>query len=153
MVAGVLALIAITSTIGFMLRAPKPPQPLQAVRLSADIGADASLYTALGTAAIFSPDGTRLALLAIGSDQKRRIYVRSLDQLQATALPGTENARDPFFSPDGQWIGFFADGKLKKISVQGGAAVTLCDASDDRGGSWGDDGMIVFEPGQPGGLI
>ena len=145
--AGALALIAIAFAIGFVLRAPKPPQPLQAVRLSAEIGADASLYTAFGPAAILSPDGTRLALVASGADQKRRIYVRSLDQLQATALSGTENARDPFFSPDGQWIGFFADGKLKKISVQGGAAVTLCDAPDDRGGSWGDDGTIVFAPG------
>ena len=60
-----------------------------------------------GASAILSPDGTRLALVATGADQKRRIYVRSLDQLQATALSGTENARDPFFSPDGQWIGFF----------------------------------------------
>ena len=139
--AAVLALTAIAFAIGFVLRAPKPQQPM---RLSAEIGADASLYTAYGPSAILSPDGTRLALLAAGSDQKRRIYVRSLDQLQATALSGTENARDPFFSPDGQWIGFFADGKLKKISVQGGAAVTLCDAPDDRGGSWGDDGTIVF---------
>src|SRR5207245_7857752 len=66
--------------------------------------------------------------------------------LQAAALSGTENARDPFFSPDGQWIGFFAGGKLEKISVQGGAAVTLCDVPDGRGGSWGDDGTIVFTP-------
>jgi Tol biopolymer transport system component len=147
-VAAVLALIAIAFAIGFVLRAPKPPQPLQAVRLTSEIGADASLYIAFGAAAILSPDGTRLALLASGADQKRRIYVRSLDQLQATALSGTENAGDPFFSPDGQWIGFFADGKLKKISAQGGAAVTLCDAPSDRGGSWGEDGTIVFTPDQ-----
>jgi len=139
-----LALIAITFAVGFVLRAPKPPQPVQSVRLSADIGADASLYTNIGPAAILSPDGTRLALVASGADQRRRIYVRSLDQLQATALSGTENARHPFFSPDGQWIGFFADGKLKKVSVQGGAAVMLSDAPNDRGGSWGDDGTIVF---------
>jgi Tol biopolymer transport system component len=142
-VAGVLAVIAIAFAIGFVLRAPKP---LQLLRLSAEIGADASLYTAFGASAILSPDGTRLALVAAGSDQKRRIYVRSLDQLQATALSGTENAGDPFFSPDGQWIGFFADGKLKKISAQGGAAVTLCDAPFDLGGSWGEDGTIVFTP-------
>ena len=66
--------------------------------------------------------------------------------MQATALSGTENARDPFFSPDGQWLGFFADGKLKKVSVDGGAAVILCDAPNDRGGSWGEDGTIVFSP-------
>jgi Tol biopolymer transport system component len=142
--AGALALIAVALAIGFALRAPKPPQPM---RLSAEIGADASLYTAFGPAAILSPDGTRLALVASGTDQKRRIYVRLLDQLQATVLSGTENAIDPFFSPDGQWIGFFADGKLKKISVQGGAAVTLCDVPADRGGSWGDDGAIVFTQG------
>jgi Tol biopolymer transport system component len=139
----VLALIAIALGIGFVLRAPKPSQPM---RLSAEIGVDASLDTSLGPSALLSPDGTRLALVAIGADEKRRMYVRSLDALQATALSGTENARDPFFSPDSQWIGFFADGKLKKISVQGGVAVTLCDAPTDRGGSWGEDGTIVFTP-------
>jgi len=141
--AATLTLIAVAFAIGFVLRAPKPPQPM---RLSAEIGADASLYITSGTSAILSTDGTQLALVAAGSDQKRRIHVRSLDQLQATALSGTENAVDPFFSPDGQWIGFFADGKLKKISVRGGAAVTLCDAPNDRGGSWGDDGTIAFAP-------
>jgi serine/threonine-protein kinase len=144
--AAALALIAIALAVGLVLRAPKPPQPVQAVRLSAEIGADASLYTTYGPSAILSPDGTRLALVAAGADQTRRIYVRSLDALQATALSGTENARDPFFSPDSRWIGFFSDGKLKKISVQGDVAVTLCDAPTDRGGSWGEDGTIVFTP-------
>jgi eukaryotic-like serine/threonine-protein kinase len=143
----VVAAVFVLSTIALaallVVRAPQPPQPL---RLSAEIGADANLYTDWGPAAILSPDGTRLAFVAAGSDQKRRIYVRSLDQLQATALSGTENARNPFFSPDGQWLGFFADGKLKKISTQGGAAVMLCDASNDRGGSWSEDGTIVFTP-------
>jgi Tol biopolymer transport system component len=139
----VLALVTIMLAIAFWLRAPRPPQPM---RLSAEIGVDASLDTTFGTSVILSPDGTRLALVARGADQKRRIYVRSLDQLQATALSGTEGAINPFFSPDGQWLGFFADGKLNKISVQGGAAVTLCDAPNGRGGSWGDDGTIVFAP-------
>jgi Tol biopolymer transport system component len=147
--AGALALVAIAFAIGFVLRAPKPLQP---VRLSAEIGVDATLYTEYGASAILSPDGTRLALVATGSDQKQRIYIRSLDQLQATVLSATENARDPFFSADGQWLGFFADGKLKKISVQGGAAVTLCDVPNDRGGSWGDDGSIVFTADNRGGL-
>ena len=144
--AALFILTTISFAIGFVLRAPKPPQPM---RLTAEIGADANLFTTSGPAAILSPDGTRLALLAAGSNQKLRLYVRSLDQLQATALSGTENARDPFFSPDGQWIGFFADGKVKKISVQGGAAVTLCDAVNDRGGSWGEDGTIVFTAAPP----
>ena len=143
-------MMTIASTAGFLLRAPKPPQPM---RLSAEIGADANLYIEFGASTILSPDGTRLALVATGSDQKQRIYIRSLDQLQATVFSGTENARDPFFSPDGQWIGFFADSKLKKISVQGGAPVTLCDAPNARGGSWGDDGSIVFTPDNRGTLF
>jgi len=147
--AAMLALIAIALSVVLVLRAPKPSQ---AMRLSADIGADASLSTAFGASAILSPDGMRLAFVASGADQRRRIYVRSLDQLQAAALSGTENARNPFFSPDGQWIGFFVDGKLKKIAIHGGAAVTICDAIDDRGGSWGDDGTIVFTPNNPGAL-
>jgi len=139
--AGALALIAIALAIGFVLRAPKPSQPM---RLSAEIGADGSLYTSSGASANLSPDGTRLAFVAVGADQQRRIYLRPLDQLQASVLSGTEGADNLFFSPDGQWIGFFAGGKLKKISVQGGAAVSLCDAPVNRGGSWGDDGTIVF---------
>jgi eukaryotic-like serine/threonine-protein kinase len=124
--AAILALTTIAFAIGFALRAPKPPQPM---RLSAEIGADASLYTDYGTSAILSPDGTRLALVASGADQKRRIYVRSLDQLQATALSGTEGARDPFFSPDAQWIGFFADGKAEedfRAGRRGGRALRCC---------------------------
>jgi len=148
--AAALALATIAFAVGFVLRAPKLPQPLQAVRLNAEIGADAGLPTGGGSNVLLSPDGTRLTFVAAGSDQKRRIYVRSLDQAQAAALSGTENARNPFFAPDGQWIGFFADGKLKKISVQGGATVTLCDVVDDRGGSWGDDGTIVFTPDSNG---
>ncbi len=141
--AAVCALIAIAFAIGFALSAPKPQLP---VHVAAEIGADASLVTGGGSSVVLSPDGTRLAFVAAGSDQISRIFIRPLDQLKATALTGTENARDPFFSPDGQWIGFFAEGKLKKISIQGEGEVTLCDARDDRGGAWSEDGTIVFNP-------
>jgi serine/threonine protein kinase/Tol biopolymer transport system component len=144
-IAAVLALAAIASTIGYVQRAPKPSQP---VRLTADLGADAALSgTGFGANEILSHDGTRLVFAAVGADKTQRLYIRSLDQMQATALTGAENSRNPFFSPDGQWIAFFSGGKLKKVSVQGGAVVTLCDAANDRGGSWGDDGSIVFAAG------
>ena len=66
--------------------------------------------------------------------------------MQATALAGTEGAAYPFFSPDGQWIAFFAGGKLKKVSVTGGAPLNLCDAPAGRGGAWTDDDTIIFTP-------
>jgi hypothetical protein len=84
-----------------------------------------------------------LAFVAHGADGKEQLATRLLDQANPTALAGTEGAADPFFSPDAQWIGFFAGRKMKKISVQGGAAVTLCDAPSARGASWGEDGSIV----------
>jgi serine/threonine-protein kinase len=72
-----------------------------------------------------------------------RLFTRRLDQPTATELQETQGAFAPFFSPDGQWVAFFAPGKLKKISVEGGAAIALCDALAGRGGSWGDDGNII----------
>jgi len=119
------------------------PAPL---RLSAELGADASLVTDQGTAAVLSPDGMMLAFVAQKSPGRRsELYIRRLEQLQATALSGTDEARSPFFSPDGQWIAFFAGGTLKKISVTGGSAVTLCAAYDGLGGgAWADDDTITF---------
>jgi serine/threonine-protein kinase len=116
------------------------------VRVSAEIGANASLFSQLGPSFVISPDGKILAFVATQGTEQSRLYVRRLEQLQATPLSGTDGAYSPFFSPDGEWVGFFAGGKLKKVAVAGGAAVTLCDAPNGRGGSWGDDGTIVFEP-------
>jgi hypothetical protein len=98
---------------------------------------------ATGNMLALSPDGSRLVLTLRGADGKVRLHTRLLNQSQVTPLAGTENAYDPFFSPAGDWIGFFADGKLKKIAVEGGATVTLCDAPLGFGGSWGDDGNII----------
>jgi serine/threonine-protein kinase len=125
------------------------------VRLTADLGADVSLVTedatAGGAAAVLSPDGTVLAFIGQASDGRSQLYVRSLSQVQAKPLAGTDLARYPFFSPDGRWIGFFADGKLKKIATTGGAVVPLADVSDARGGTWAEDGTIAFVPGGKGG--
>jgi Tol biopolymer transport system component len=93
-----------------------------------------------------SRDGQRIAVTARGKDGRLRLYTRLLHQAQLTALSGAEESYNPFFSPDGRWIGFAAEGKLKKVSVDGGAPVTLADAPNLRGASWGDDGYIVFAP-------
>lgn len=114
-------------------------QPL--IRLSVDLGPEAMKGIEL-TAAI-SPDGRRLAYPAGDAHGKQQLATRLLEQAQATILPGTENGSDPFFSPDSQWVGFFADGKLKKISVEGGAPMNLCDTQGSSGASWGEDGTVI----------
>jgi serine/threonine protein kinase len=125
-------------------------------RMSVELGADVALNVPGPPSAnlALSSDGELLAFVAEKRDSGIQLYIRRLEQLQATPLAGTTEARNPFFSPDGQWIAFFADGKLKKISVAGGAAVTLCDAPSGRGGSWAEDGTIAFTPnGTPGTML
>ncbi len=90
-----------------------------------------------------SPDGTQLAYVA-SSDTGVQIYLRALDAFEARPLAGTRDARNPFFSPDGQWIGFFAGGDLKKVSTSGGAPVTLCNVGEPRGATWGPNDIIIF---------
>ena len=116
---------------------PAPPKPL--VRLDLNLPVDATSGARVGPSAILSADGTRLVYISQG-----KLFTRKLDQTNATELAGTEDAFLPFFSPDGQWVAFFANGKLRKISVEGGAPIALCDVSTARGGSWGEDGSIIL---------
>ncbi|CAN5915192.1 hypothetical protein BH23PLA1_BH23PLA1_40410 [soil metagenome] len=131
----------------------REPERSRPIRVSSDIGVDGTLVTNFGPAAVISPDG-RTTVLVVDRDGRTRLYVRRLEELQPVVLQGTEDAWSPFFSPDSQWIGFFTPGKLKKIAVSGGTVSTLCDAQNGRGGSWGTDGTIVFQPvGAPGSLL
>jgi eukaryotic-like serine/threonine-protein kinase len=93
-----------------------------------------------------SPDGLRLAYVALNADGKAVLWVRPLDSLQAQPLAGTDDASYPFWSPDSRNIGFFAGGKLKKIEASGGPPLTLCDAPLPRGGSWSQSEVILFAP-------
>jgi serine/threonine protein kinase len=135
------------AVVVFVLWSPWKSQPAASpLRLNADLGAQTNLVEE-GASLALSPNGQTLAFAAPNkSGDTWLVYLRNLDQLQAVPLPGTEGAFNPFFSPDGEWIGFFTVGKLKKISVRGGTAITLCDAPAGRGGSWGEDGTIVFAP-------
>lgn len=99
---------------------------------------------------IVSPDGKRLAFLAVSSG-RRRIFVRRMDDLAAHPLAGTEEASFPFWSPDGKSIGFFASGELKRVDVEGGLPIALCKSPDGRGGAWG-NGIILFSPDIRSGL-
>jgi serine/threonine protein kinase len=93
-----------------------------------------------------SPDGSMLAFVAADSAGKTHLMVRAFNTLNAKDLPTTEGAFYPFWSPDNRYIGFFQSGKMKKIEVSGGLPVTICDAPDGRGGSWNQDGVIIFSP-------
>ena len=126
--------------------------PAAPLRINGELGADVGLAASVAgnSALALSPDGSMLAFVAAGKDGASQVYIRRFGQLQASPLAGTSGALSPFFSPDGQWLAFFAEGKLKKISVTGGASVTLADAPNGRGGSWGDDGDIIFTPNNNG---
>jgi len=133
---------------GWMLK-PDPSQPL---RRFAIVLPEGDQFSAPGRHMVaISPDGTRLVYVA-----NQRLYIRTIDQLDATPIRGTEegeepgHARSPFFSPDGQWIGFWQSDQLKKISVNGGNPVVLCAALNPWGASWGADGMILFGQGPEG---
>ena len=123
---------------------PSPPQAVTRTEINLPSGQQLAGLND-GPAVALSPDGTRLAYVARqGSTQQ--LYMRAMDNLEAKPIPDTEGAINPFFSPDGQWLGFFAGGKLKKVSVSGGAAVTVGEASGPRGASWGSQGIIAFAP-------
>ncbi len=138
-----------------MLWAPwQKARPAPRVHLSTEIGADAWLPISTVDAVTISPSGDVIAFAAQnGPNGHQQLYVRRLDQLDAVRLAGTEDASSPFFSPGGQWIGFFSGGKLKKIAVTGGAAVEICSAPLQRGGAWDKDGTIVLLPNRLGGLM
>ena len=117
------------------------------------------LYAADSPFAV-SPDGQRIAFVATSSPNAeltrtaaRSLWVRDLSEIEATAIPGTEGAQYPFWSYDARQLGFFANGKLNKIDLRGGPALPLCDTQDGRGGSWNEDGVILFQQRWSEGLM
>jgi len=106
---------------------------------------------AYGVRFAISPDGRQLVFVA-SSKGVPMLWLRPLGALVAHALPGTERAMFPFWSPDSRYVGFGADGKLKKVDVTGGPAIALCDTGDFRGGAWNRNNVIVFAPA-PGGPL
>ena len=94
---------------------------------------------------VISPDGAHIVFSA-HAQGKQQLFLRSIDNLIPQPIPGTENATFPFWSPDSRSIGFFADGKMKRMDISGGPAVIICDAAIGRGASWGANGNILFSP-------
>jgi len=137
-VAAVAVVAAAAATFGWARRAPKPP------RLIRFEIATPPEVVALDTPRI-SPDGRVVAFNAADTTGKAEIWLRPLDALQGHPLPGTEGAGRPFWSPDSKFIGFFADGKLKKVDIAGGPPQKICDAPSGSDGSWNPEGVILYD--------
>ena len=137
-IAGAAVLAALALGIGFIRRAPAPRRMVRF-----DIATPEGITTI--DAPRISPDGRYLAFNATDSTGKSRIYVRPLNALSAQPLAGTEGTTRPFWSPDSRFLGFFAEGKLKKIEVSGGPAQKICDSPSGADGSWSPEGVVLYD--------
>jgi Tol biopolymer transport system component len=142
----VLALIAAgAAAAGYFAREPHPTPPVWGgLNITGELGEEGSF--------VLSNDGSRLAYVAADPQGRVLLWVRKLDSPKVLPLEGTAGAEYPFWSADGRSIGFFADGKLKRIEADGQDLQTVCDAPNGRGGTWNRDGLIVFTPNAVGGL-
>ncbi|HEV2400006.1 MAG TPA: protein kinase [Candidatus Sulfotelmatobacter sp.] len=131
---------------GFLLRRTGPPDPSIRASLNPPPGGHFRLTSDLAGPPVLSPDGSNLVFTANGMDGKTSIWVRPMDGAEARALPDTNDAIFPFWSPDSRSIGFFSNGKLRTIDLNGTTAQPICDAQLGRGGAWGANGVIVFSP-------
>lgn len=145
--AGVVVALLLGAAAGIFLY--RPVQSARSIRTVIDAPPKSTLNL-IGDSAgppVLSPDGSSLAFAATGADGKTALWVRSMNSVDATVLSGTENAIFPFWSPDSRSLGFFADGQLKTIDINGGSAQVTADAPFGRGGAWGRGGDILFSPG------
>ena len=147
------AALGILFVLSMWLGAPSPKTVIKAT-IPPPEGMDFDLRAAAPGPTVVSPDGRRIAFTAIDEDGKSRVFVRNLDASQAHALSGTEGAQFPFWAPDSRWLGFFTQPEdlLRKIDTTGGPPITLCPASNGKGGSWSAEGVIVFAPNAGSGI-
>jgi hypothetical protein len=149
--AAVLVAVAVIALALILFAWLRRPQPARAVRFTFDPPQNTEFTEA--DRLDVSPDGTRVAFTATGADGERHLWVRSLDSFAAQEVPQTAGARLPFWSPDGRFLAFFAEGKLQRGALSGEFRQTVCDAPQARGGSWSSRGVIVFAPRAAGGLF
>jgi serine/threonine-protein kinase len=145
--AGALAVAAFLAT-----REPAPKPEARLLQLDVQLADDLQLGSLLGHTIALSPDGTQLAFGGLAGSEPA-LYLRTLDQPGAKLLPDTVRAQQPFFSPDGREVGFFAGNELRRVSVAGGASNLITAGGDARGATWGEDGTIVFSASQSGALM
>jgi len=146
----VLALVFLTAgtLLGAKILATQDPIPVLHTMIPPPIETDYDLKGTAPGPAVISPDGTMVTFSAIDTDGNSRLFLRHLDKGESVSLSGTEGAAYPFWSPDSRFIGFFDMGgeKLRKVAAAGGPPVTLCPASNGKGGTWNRNGDIIFAP-------
>ena len=139
----VLMSLALAAVAGWSLLR-RPPGAPEATEVSVMLPAGQRLAEDVGYHFFaLAPDGHAIVYAALGNDHWM-LHLRRLDRREDIELPGTEDARNPFFSPDGEWVGYFNSLKMSKVSVHGGAPVELAEAGQDRLGTWLSDGTIVY---------
>ncbi len=144
-IAGLVAGAAIIAAVWFVTQ--KPPAPATPVALSIQIPQNHPFLNDLSSIAI-TPNGRQIAYVTGSEDGSSQIWIRSLGDFAARPVAGTEGAHSPFFSPDGQWLGYFANGKLEKISLAGGVPQVLCSGTAGNGSAtWAPGGTIYFSGG------
>ena len=126
---------------GLVMRQLAVPEPRPVSRFAVRLSGD--LFDRFAPNLALSPDGQTLVYVAV-TDGVQQLYERRIDQFEAAPIRGTEGARHPFFSPEGEWVAFFAAGMLKKVPLAGGPPVSLCETPAEGGGSWTGDDTIVF---------
>jgi len=146
----VIAVLATAVAAWALLRPATAVAPKRLARLRVERPAGEN-NTGPGSFAL-APDGDAVVFVVTGGTEVTRLWLRELGGVTGHDRPGTEGALFPFWSPDSRHIGFFADGKLKRVPRAGGAVQTVCEASNGRGGAWSPTGVIVFAPAPFGGL-
>jgi serine/threonine-protein kinase len=139
------ALVAAVSTVVLTMSRSRDVKPAVPLRSTINLPPDTTLALSRGSAIALSSDGHMLAFAGRAAG-KTQLYLRPLDAFDTKPVPGTDGAENPFFSPDGRWVGFFADNKLKKVAVDGGAPVTIADARAPRGNVWASGDTIYVTP-------
>jgi serine/threonine protein kinase/Tol biopolymer transport system component len=149
-----LLLIVALGTAIFYSSKPSPPPPEVRSSIAAPERSDFLLMDddAAGPVVI-SPDGANLAFTARDEQGRPRIWIRALSGGESRALSGGDSGTYPFWSPDGKWLGFFSNGKLRKASIEGGPVMEIAEAPRGRGGSWNKDNLILFAPAPTGPLF
>jgi serine/threonine-protein kinase len=137
------ALASVTALWSLLRSTAEPERAIS--RFTVNLPSEQTLAWVNDPSVILSPDGRRLVYVGV-SDGQRRLYVRSLDELEARPIPGTEGAATAFFSPDGESLGFYDGSKLKKVRLDGKPPITLYEEVDGWGATWATDGTIFFAP-------